>query len=163
MPESLAGRFPVQRGEGGDVVDGPGGELRQDVVEVFTQIDLEAFAGLHDGEDGRDFGTGFLTADVQPVFATEREGTHGILAEILIDLEATILEVNLQARPLVKGVLAGFCEFARWQSMQSNLGDLRLEFFKDYNASLLTHRQTLLRAGSGRASFPFHGIELAHE
>ena len=53
-----------------------------------------------------------MTADVQPVFATEREGTHGILAEILIDLEATILEVNLQACPLVEGVLAGFCEFA---------------------------------------------------
>ena len=56
MLENLAGGFPVQRGEGGDVVDGPGGELRQDVVEVFTQIDLEAFAGLHDREDGRDFG-----------------------------------------------------------------------------------------------------------
>ena len=118
----LPGRFPVQRGEGGDVVDGPGGELRQDVVEVFTQIDLEAFAGLHDGEDGRDFGTGFLTADVQPVFATEREGTHGILAEVLIDLDATILEVNLQSRPLVEGVLAGFCEFARGQSMREQSG-----------------------------------------
>jgi len=33
--------------------------------------------------------------------------------------------------------LAGFCEFARWQSMQSNLGDLRFEFFKERNASLL--------------------------
>ena len=112
MPESLAGRFPVQWGKGGDVVDGPGGELRQDVVEVFAQIDLEALAGLHDGEDGRDFGTGFLTADVQPVFATERQGTHRILAEVLVDLDAAILEVNLQPRPLVEGVVAGFCQFA---------------------------------------------------
>ena len=62
--ESLPGGFPVQRGEGGDVVDGPGGELRQNVVEVFAQIDLEAFAGLHNGEDGRDFGTGFLASDM---------------------------------------------------------------------------------------------------
>jgi hypothetical protein len=62
--ESLPGGFPVQRGEGGDVVDGPGGELRQDVVEVFAQVDLEAFAGLHYGEDGRNFGTGFLASDM---------------------------------------------------------------------------------------------------
>jgi hypothetical protein len=34
--ESLPGGFPVQRGEGGDVVDGPEGELRQGVVEVFA-------------------------------------------------------------------------------------------------------------------------------
>ena len=47
--------------------------------------------------------------------------------------------------------------------MQSNLGDLRFEFFKERNASLLTHRQTLLLSGSGLASFLFHGIELAHE
>jgi hypothetical protein len=66
MLESLPGGFPVQRREGGDVVDWPGWELRQDVVEVFAQIDLKAFAGLHDGEDGRDFGAGFLTADVKP-------------------------------------------------------------------------------------------------
>ena len=97
--ESLPGGFPVQRGEGGDVVDGPGGELRQNVVEVFAQIDLEAFAGLHNGEDGRDFGTGCFAADVQPVFATESQGTHRVLAEVLVDLDATVLEVNLQPRP----------------------------------------------------------------
>ena len=56
---SYPGGFPVQRGEGGDVVNRPGGELRQDVVEVFAQVDLEAFAGLHDREDGRNFSTGF--------------------------------------------------------------------------------------------------------
>ena len=72
MLESLAGGFPVQRREGSDVVDRPGGQLRQDLVEVFAQIDLEAFAGLHDGEDGGDFGAGFLAADMQPVFAIMR-------------------------------------------------------------------------------------------
>ena len=43
------------------------------------------------------------------------------------------------------------------------LGNLRLEFFKERNASLLTQRQPLFVGGSGLASFPFHGIELAHE
>jgi len=85
ISEGLSGGFPVQRGEVGDVVDWPGRELRQDVVEVFAQINLEAFAGLHDGEDGCDFGTGSFAADVQPVFATERQGTHRVLyAEMVI-------------------------------------------------------------------------------
>ena len=83
--------------------------------------------------------------------------------EVLVDLDATILEVDLQARPLVEGVLAGFCEFARWQSVKSNLGDFRLEFLKERNASLLSHCQTLLLGGSDLASFLFHGIEFAHE
>jgi hypothetical protein len=48
-----SGGFPVQRGERGDLVKRPGRKLRQDVVEVFAQVDLEAFAGLHDREDGR--------------------------------------------------------------------------------------------------------------
>jgi hypothetical protein len=98
--------------EGGNVVDRPGGKLRQDVAEVFAQVDLEAFAGLHEREDGCDFWTSFLASDMQPVLATNGQATHGILAEVLIDLDATILEVDLQARPLVEGVLAGFCEFA---------------------------------------------------
>jgi hypothetical protein len=77
---------------------GQEGSLGQDVVEVFAQIDLEAFAGLHDREDGRDFRTGFFASDMQPVSTAEREGTHGILAEILIDLDAAILEVELQCQ-----------------------------------------------------------------
>jgi hypothetical protein len=61
----LPAGFPVQRGEDGHVVDGPAGELRrQDIIEVFTQVDLEAFAGLYDREDGRDFWVSFLTADM---------------------------------------------------------------------------------------------------
>ncbi len=100
------------------------------------------FRALALGRGLRDFWTGFLASDMEPVFATNCQGTHRIIAEVLIDLEATILEVKLQARPLVEGALAGFCQFARWQSMQRNLGDLRLEFFKEPNASLLTHPQT---------------------
>ena len=98
--ESLPGGFPVQRGEGGDVVDGPGGELGQNVVEVFTQIDLEAFAGLHNGEDGRDFGTGCFAADVRPVFATESQGTHCVLAEVLVDLDARRRDSAVETFPV---------------------------------------------------------------
>jgi hypothetical protein len=161
--EILPGGFPVQRGEGGDVVNRPGGKLRQDVVEVFAQVDLEAFTGLHDREDGRNFRTGFWASDMQPVLATNCQAAHGILAEVLIDLDAAVFKIKLQPWPLVEGVLAGFSEFAQWQSMRSDLGDLRLEFLKEGNASLPAQRQTLLLGGSSLASFLFYRIELAHE
>ena len=69
MIEGLPGGFPAQRSQHGDLVDGPGGQLGQHVIEVIAQIDLKALAGLHDREDGSDFGTGLLAPDVQPVFA----------------------------------------------------------------------------------------------
>ena len=39
---------------------------------------LDASAGFDDREDGGDFGSGLLTADVDPVFATERHRAHGV-------------------------------------------------------------------------------------
>jgi hypothetical protein len=52
----------------------------------------------------------------------ELQATHGILAEILIDLDAAVFEIKLKPWPLVESVLAGFSQFARWQSMRSDLG-----------------------------------------
>jgi len=51
MIEGLPGGFPAQRSQHGDLVDGPGGQLGQHVIEVIAQIDLKALAGLHDRED----------------------------------------------------------------------------------------------------------------
>ena len=76
MIEGLPGGFPVQRREHGDVVDGPGGQLGQHVIEIIAQIDRQALAGLHNRKDRSDFGTGFLAPDMQPILATDCEPTH---------------------------------------------------------------------------------------
>ena len=94
MIEGLPGGFPVQRREHGDVVDGPGGQLGQHVIEIIAQIDLQALAGLHDRKDRSDFGAGFLAPDMQPIPATDGERTQSILAEFLIDLDAAIFQEN---------------------------------------------------------------------
>ena len=72
MIEGLPGGFPAQGSQHSNLVDGPGGQLWQHVIEVITQINLKALAGLHDRKDGSDFGTGFLAPDVQPVLAIMR-------------------------------------------------------------------------------------------
>ena len=43
---------------------GQEGSLGRTSLRYFAQVDLEAFAGLHYGEDGRNFGTGFLASDM---------------------------------------------------------------------------------------------------
>jgi hypothetical protein len=37
----------------------------------------------NDGEDGGDFGSGLLAADVDPVFSTEGHRAHGVFGEIV--------------------------------------------------------------------------------
>ena len=68
MIEGLPGGFPVQRREHGDVVDGPGGQLGQHVIEIIAQIDLQALAGLHDRKNRSDFGAGKITSNM-PIIA----------------------------------------------------------------------------------------------
>lgn len=52
MVQSLRRGFPVQRGEGSDVVDSPGGKLSHDVVEVFAQIRLSSPSGEQINKSG---------------------------------------------------------------------------------------------------------------
>jgi len=51
-------------------MDGSFGETGENRRQVFAHRDVPASAGFDDGEDGSDFGSGLLTADVDPVFAT---------------------------------------------------------------------------------------------
>ena len=103
MIEGLPGGFPVERREHGDVVDGPGGQLGQHVIEIIAQIDLQALAGLHDRKDRSDFGAGFLAPDMRPIPATDGERTQSILAEVLIDLDAAIFQENWKTSSATTG------------------------------------------------------------
>jgi hypothetical protein len=51
MIEGLPGGFPAQGSQHSNLVDGPGGQLWQHVIEVITQINLKALAGLRRGQE----------------------------------------------------------------------------------------------------------------
>ena len=66
-----------------DAVGGPLAEFGQDILEIVSEVDVQATAGFHNGGDGRDLGTGFRTADVQPVLAAKGQGTNRPFAPVM--------------------------------------------------------------------------------
>jgi hypothetical protein len=68
-------------------MDGSFGETGENRRQVFAHRDVHPSAGFDDGEDGGDFGPGLLAADMDPVFATERDRAHGVFGEIVAEFE----------------------------------------------------------------------------
>ena len=64
-------------------INRPVGQLRQHVSQIGPHIDLEPAAGFHDRNDRRHPRTGSLAADVQPVFAPERQRAKGPFAPVM--------------------------------------------------------------------------------
>jgi hypothetical protein len=52
-----------------------------------------------DTEDGGDFGSGLLAADVDPVSATERHRAHGVFGEIVAEFEFRVFQETCEFRP----------------------------------------------------------------
>jgi len=90
-----------------DLPIGGGGQAREDVTQVGEGIDAAAAAAFDDGiEDGAAF-PGLGLADEQPILFAEGGGANGILHQVLVDLDAPIVEVNAKERPQVECVLDG--------------------------------------------------------
>ena len=71
-----------RRSEFGQGLDGAIGESRQYVGQVLADGNAELAAAFDDAEDGGDFWTGFLAADVQPIPPSDRNRAHGIFGPV---------------------------------------------------------------------------------
>ncbi len=93
--------------EVGDLPVGGGGQAREDVTQVSVRIESATAAAFDDGvEDGRAFaGLGFT--DEQPVLFAQGGGANGVFHEVLIDLDASVVEVNAELRPEVERIVEG--------------------------------------------------------
>jgi hypothetical protein len=76
----------------GHDVDGAIGQSRQDFGQILADRDIEPPATLHDREDGGDLRPGLLATEVQPVLPTKSNGPHGVLSEVIGELEFRVLE-----------------------------------------------------------------------
>src|SRR5271168_507979 len=89
---------------GCEVFDLPVGGVRQageDVVQIGVRIESATAAALDDGvEDGAAFPS-FGFADKQPVFLTEGRWPDGVFDQVVVDLDASIVEVNTQLGPVI--------------------------------------------------------------
>ena len=99
----------------GKAMDGSFGETGEDRGQVLAHRDVHPSAGFDDGEDGGDFGPGLLAADVNPVFATERYGAHGVFGEIVAEFKFRVFQEAREFRPKRQRVVRGFAQGASGQ------------------------------------------------
>ena len=66
-----------------EALDGLLGESGQDRGEVVADGQSESAAAFDDGEDGRDLGSGFRTAQMGPVAAPDGDRSHGVHGEVV--------------------------------------------------------------------------------
>ena len=70
------------------------------------------FAVLHDGVDHGGLVTRLFRAEEEPVFCTELDGAHGVLDEVVVDLEPAVLQIPREGVPVPLSVGEGFADRA---------------------------------------------------
>ncbi len=106
---------PVLGGEFVDGVIGISREAGEQVVKVSQGINAPAAAALQDCVEDGGFLSGFGCPDKEPVLFADGRGPDGILDQIVVDLHAPGVEVNLQRGPDGKGVSNGLAHVALGQ------------------------------------------------
>ena len=97
-----------------DLPVGRGGQPGEHVAEVGEGVEATAAAAFDEGvEDGAAF-AGLGVADEEPVFLADRGGADGVFDQVIVDLDATVFEEDVQRGPLVEGVVDGFAQEALW-------------------------------------------------
>ena len=100
-------------GLGCHVLDLPVGQRRQageHFAQVGLRIDSSAAAGFDEREQNGAALPGFGFADKQPVLFADGGGADGVLHGVVVDLNATVFEIDQQHGPHRQGLVAGFAE-----------------------------------------------------
>ncbi len=87
-------------------------EAGENVAQVGVGIDISAAAAFDDGVDDRATLTGTGFTDEEPVLFTDGGGADGIFHQVIVDLDASVAQVNIQGAPLAQGVIDGLAKQA---------------------------------------------------
>ena len=99
-------------GDLGDLAHGHLGQAAEHVAPVGEGIDPAAAAAFHDGVEDRSAFAGVRGSDEQPVLFPDRSGADGVLRTVVVDLDASVGDADLQRGPEVQGVGDGFAKGA---------------------------------------------------
>ena len=106
---------PVLRGELVDRAIGGVGQPGEHVAQVGERIDTAAATAFDDGvEDGAALASVGGT-DEQPVLFAQGGGPDGVFDQVVVNLEATVVEINAQQGPLGEGIVEGLAKVAARQ------------------------------------------------
>jgi hypothetical protein len=81
----------------------------------YARIDVAAAATLNDGVKDRAALASVGMAEEQPVLLADGGRSNGIFHEVVVELEATIFEIDTQKRPIGKRVIDGLAKSAARQ------------------------------------------------
>src|SRR5437870_12407836 len=88
----LEGLVPVERGELEDATGGPAGDEAEEVAQVAQRLDAVELAAGEQRHEGRvDLG-GLVIADEEPVLATDHLAAQRLLADVVADGQARVVE-----------------------------------------------------------------------
>ena len=103
--------------------------------QVIADGDIDSAAGFDDRENGGDFGSGLLAANVDPVFATDGYGAHGVFGEIVAELKFRVFQEEREFGPKRQGVVRGFSQGARGQCCSTCCGNGGLDLLEQRGSS----------------------------
>ena len=143
-PFVLGQRLPLV----GEELSQPGDRMAHDppehVVEVLPGIDFAVFAGLDEAHEQRHRPAATLASDEEPVFATDRDGLHGILRQVVVGPEPPVFQVAAQGLALIQGVINRFPERLRQGRLSPQLFDLLEDPIQERRGMLLPEAAPLL-------------------
>ena len=94
-------RFPIVWKQGIEVIlIGHGREFPEDILEVGEGIDAMSLTGHHDGVDDSGLIACTGMADEEPIFFADGRRTDGVLDEVIVDLDLTVIDPFGEAFPM---------------------------------------------------------------
>ena len=95
-----------------------------------TIFDGQAEASADSTTDGGDFGAGLGATHMQPVFAAQRDGAHGVFGEVVGQVDVSVIEAAAQFGPLIQGAGHGLAERAFGQCGVAQLHAFVVDFLR---------------------------------
>ena len=139
-------RLPRPRGQLPHAAGWPLAGLGKNILEVVSEIDIQAPAGFHYGCDRRDLGTSFRTAHVQQVLCGQAPVAESRLRTSYYRFLSGRRTNTLPGGSLLQGVITGLGQFAAWVDLLANLDQPVFQRGHDRNALGLSRGQSSLWA-----------------
>jgi hypothetical protein len=108
----FSGEAPAERGEEMEAVDGPGGDLGEDIDEVGPGVDALEHAAPDEGEAGGGGHCSAFRACEEPIFAPDNCLTKLKLTHVVVHGQLPVIEEDPKGGPAVERVGDGVAEAA---------------------------------------------------
>jgi hypothetical protein len=83
------------------------GDAGEDVAEIALRVEAVELGGLDEGEDAGGAVAALVRSGEEPVLAAEGDRADGALGGVVVDFDATVVEVSGERRPAGEGVADG--------------------------------------------------------